>query len=253
MLFGHMDTTWGGDEEGVKELGPGYQPASYMDGDWIYGSGAYNMKSGLTSAIAAFEAIVRSGVRPAGDLIMACVVGETCHTQVGQYQGARYRGCGVGTNFMVGNGVTADMAVCPEPTSGRVSIASGGYVYFEIKISGNPGATYARGGEEIAVKPAVDAIEKSQDVMAAIKDWAPGYKKAHLYRGQEATTCGPHHFLYFCRGNLVTDHDGKVPMDKRETGDPLINWDGPLANFYQIDLEHVHREIEIKQLLNFRM
>jgi len=187
MLFGHMDTTWGGDEEGVKELGPGYQPTSYMDGDWIYGSGAYNMKSGLTSAIAAFEAIVRSGVRPTGDLIMACVVGETCHTQVGQYQGARYRGCGVGTNFMVGNGVTADMAVCPEPTSGRVSIASGGYVYFEIKISGNPGATYARGGEEIAVKPAVDAIEKSQDVMAAIKDWAPGYKKAHLYRGQEAT------------------------------------------------------------------
>jgi len=183
MLFGHMDTTWGGDEEGVKELGPGYQPASYMEGDWIYGAGAYNMKSGLTSAIAAFEAIVRSGVRPKGDLIMACVVGETCHTQVGRYQGARYRGCGVGANFMVGNGITADMAVCPEPTSGRVSIASGGYVYFEIKISGNPGATYARGGEEIAVKPAVDAIEKSQDVMTAIREWAPGYKKAHLEAG----------------------------------------------------------------------
>ncbi|MCH8234813.1 MAG: M20/M25/M40 family metallo-hydrolase [Chloroflexi bacterium] len=187
MLFGHMDTTWAGDEEGIRELGPGYQPSSYMDGDWIYGAGAYNMKSGLASAIAAFEAIVRSGVRPAGDLIMACVVGETCHTQVRRYQGARYRGCGVGANFMVGNGVSADMAVCPEPTSGRVSIASGGYVYFEIRISGNPGATYARGGKEIKVKPAVDAIEKSQDVLAAIRDWAPGYKRAHTYRGQEAT------------------------------------------------------------------
>lgn len=187
MYCGHMDSAWAGDEEGIKELGPGYWPKSFMEGDWIYGLGAYNMKSGLASAIAAVEAIARAEVRLKGDLLLACVVGETCHTQVGRHQGARYRGCGVGADFMVNNGVSADMAVIPEPTAGRVSIASGGYVYFEIRIGGNPGATYARGGEKIQVKPAVDCLEKMQDIMAAIKQWAPAYRAAHKYMGKEAT------------------------------------------------------------------
>jgi acetylornithine deacetylase len=39
MYAGHLDTTYGGDEEGIRDLGPGYQPKAWRDGDWIYGMG----------------------------------------------------------------------------------------------------------------------------------------------------------------------------------------------------------------------
>jgi acetylornithine deacetylase len=180
-----MDTAWKGDEEGIAEMGPGYSTPSYVNGEWIYGAGAYNMKSGLTTAIAAVEAVARSGERFAGDLVIAAVVGETCHAPVGRYQGARYRGCGYGGNYLVSHGVTADLAVIAEPTSSRVAYASGGYVYFELQVLGNPGASYVRGGD-VAVKKAVDALEKALDLKSRIAGWAAGYRARNPYRGNEA-------------------------------------------------------------------
>src|SRR5262245_52744426 len=41
LYAGHLDTTYGGDEEGIRDLGPGYQPKSWREGDWIFGVGAY--------------------------------------------------------------------------------------------------------------------------------------------------------------------------------------------------------------------
>jgi len=225
MFCCHLDTTWAGDEEGIRELGPGYWPKSLVEGEWIYGLGAYNMKGGLASVIAAVEAIARSGIRLKGDLVVACVVGETCHVQTGRFQGARYRGSGVGASFMVSNGISADMAVCPESTSGRISIASGGFVYLEIKTWGNPGATYARGTAGIEVKPAVDAFDKMLGIVTAMKQWAPTYRAAHRYMGEEATNVSiiamegghpwrPTKIPPFCRLYIEVDTmPGQHPLD----------------------------------------
>src|SRR5882757_5033751 len=105
MYAGHLDSAYGGDEEGIRDLGPGYQSASWRDGDWIHGLGAYNMKGGHAASILAVEAIARAKAKLRGNLIIAGVVGETCHAPVGRYQGARYRGCGIGARFMVANGI----------------------------------------------------------------------------------------------------------------------------------------------------
>jgi acetylornithine deacetylase len=187
MYCGHLDTTFGGDEEGIRDLGPGYQPKAFVEGEWIFGMGAYNMKSGLASAVAAVEGLAKARVRLKGDVVLAGVVGETSHAQVGRFQGRRYRGCGIGARFMVANGLTADMAIIPEPTAGRISVVSGGYVYAQITTRGNPGATYRRGGSSIRPRPAVDAIEKMLPVLAAIREWAPKYVAATRHRGEEAT------------------------------------------------------------------
>src|SRR5690349_21112942 len=72
-----------------------------LEGDRLYGHGVQNMKGGLASIIMTAEAIRRSGVRLAGDLVIACVAGET--------QG------GEGTHFLMQSGLRTDAAVVAEP------------------------------------------------------------------------------------------------------------------------------------------
>jgi acetylornithine deacetylase len=188
LYAGHLDSAYGGDEEGIAELGPGYQPKSFVEDEWIFGLGAYNMKGGHASAILAVEALARSKPRLRGDLMIAGVVGETCHTPVARYQGARYRGCGIGARFMVANGVSADMCVIPEPTSNRIAVTSGGYVYFELTTRGSAGATYKRGGRIGGLNRNSnrqrDAIEKMLDVIPRLKAWGDNYAARREYQGE---------------------------------------------------------------------
>src|ERR1044071_6332787 len=72
-----------------------------LEGDRLYGHGVQNMKGGLASIIMTAEAVRRSGVRLAGDLVVACVAGET--------QG------GEGTHFLMESGLRTDAAVVAEP------------------------------------------------------------------------------------------------------------------------------------------
>ena len=72
-----------------------------VEGDRLYGHGVQNMKGGLASIIMAAEAVRLSGVKLKGDLVVACVVGET--------QG------GEGTYYLMQTGFRTDMAVVAEP------------------------------------------------------------------------------------------------------------------------------------------
>ena len=72
-----------------------------LEGDRLYGHGVQNMKGGLASVIMTAEAIRRSGVRLRGDLVVACVAGET--------QG------GEGTHYLMESGLRTDAAVVAEP------------------------------------------------------------------------------------------------------------------------------------------
>ena len=72
-----------------------------LEGDRLYGHGVQNMKGGLASIVMAAEAVRRSGVRLAGDLVVACVAGET--------QG------GEGTHYLMERGFRTDAAVVAEP------------------------------------------------------------------------------------------------------------------------------------------
>ena len=187
LLMGHLDTVWAGDEEGIRDLGPGFQPQAVADGDWIHGMGAYNMKSGLASAIAGVKAVIDSGTTLRGDIILAGVVGETARCEVDGFRGARYRGGGVGAWHLMTGGVTADMAIVPEPTHFRLSIASGGYVYFKVTTHGVPGATYRRGGTQFEEGSPIDALKRLLSIYEAVLKWGDDYVEQHPYRGELAT------------------------------------------------------------------
>ena len=122
MLCGHTDTSdWNG--EVFRRDQWRYDPfgAEINDG-MIYGLGALNMKAGLASMLIAGEAIRRSGKLLKGDLILACVVGET--------------GGGVGALHLLESGCRPDYCIVTEAGNLDVGVISVGYVQGQIRVLG---------------------------------------------------------------------------------------------------------------------
>jgi acetylornithine deacetylase len=178
LLFtGHMDTSYSGDEEHLA--GDGFRPkATFRDG-WIFGLGANNMKSGLASAMIAIEAIVKSGVKLAGDISFGGVVGEIEKTAIEEFQGIEYSGYGVGSRHLVTHGVTGDFAILAEPTGMRIAAANMGCIWMRITVGG----TVAHSA--LANRPnVVNAIAVMHDLQGDIRQWARDYEAAHVYMGE---------------------------------------------------------------------
>ena len=119
-----------------------------VEGDRLYGHGVQNMKGGLASIIMAAEAVRQSGVRLKGDLVVACVVGET--------QG------GEGTHFLMESGFRTDMAVVAEPFGvGNLITVHSGIVHMAIH-------TYGVTGHIRQPQGTVNAVEKMTRVIDAL-------------------------------------------------------------------------------------
>ena len=117
-----------------------------VEGDRLYGHGVQNMKGGLASIIMAAEAIRRSGVELAGDLVVACVVGET--------QG------GEGSHFLMESGFRTDMAVVAEPFGvGNLVTVHSGIVHLAVHTYGVTGHIRQTEGTVNAVHQMTKVIE----------------------------------------------------------------------------------------------
>ncbi len=122
-----------------------------VEGDRLYGHGVQNMKGGLASIIMAAEAIRNAGVQLRGDLVIACVVGET--------QG------GEGTHFLMQRGFRTDMAVVAEPFgAGNLATVHAGIVHMAIHTYGVTGHLRQTLGTVNAVHKMTKAIEALQRV-----------------------------------------------------------------------------------------
>jgi acetylornithine deacetylase len=119
-----------------------------VEGDYLYGHGVQNMKGGLASIIMAAEAIRLSGVPLAGDVVVACVAGET--------QG------GEGTHSLMERGLRTDAAVVAEPfgADNLVTVHSG-IVHFAIH-------TYGVTGHIGRLEGTVNAVHKMTAVIEAL-------------------------------------------------------------------------------------
>ena len=178
LLFtGHMDTSYSGDEEHLA--GEGFRPEATIRDGWIFGLGANNMKSGLASALIAIEAIVKAGIKLAGDVSLGAVVGEIEKTAIEEFQGIEYSGYGIGSRHLVTHGVTADVAVLAEPTGMRIAVANMGCIWLRITVGG----TVAHSA--LANRPnVVNAITVMHQLQADVAQWARSYEAAHVYMGE---------------------------------------------------------------------
>ena len=141
LLFnGHMDHNMVCDGWAHDPFG-----ADIEDG-WIHGIGVANMKAGDMAMLAAVEAARKSGVAPAGDLIVAFVVGEL--------EGGR------GTRAALAAGLTADMFVLAEPTELGVLTMHAGVIQVRITVHGEMRHyTTLAGHKKHAIEKAVAIIQ----------------------------------------------------------------------------------------------
>jgi acetylornithine deacetylase len=111
MLCAHMDTV------SVEGMTDPFEPR--VEGDRLWGRGAYDMKAGLAAALVACREAARRGL--AGDVVVAAVADEE-HASLGVQE--------------VLESVSADFAVVTEPTELEVVVAHKGFVWAEIEVQG---------------------------------------------------------------------------------------------------------------------
>lgn len=113
MLNAHYDTV------GIEGMADPFSAA--IRAGRLYGRGAYDMKGALAACIAAVEALVRAGLRPAGDILIAAVADEE-HASIGMQDLLHHH--------------SADGAIVTEPTSLKLCLAHKGFTWVEVGVRG---------------------------------------------------------------------------------------------------------------------
>lgn len=170
LLFnGHFDTGLSGSEPGLPF---GLRPAARIVDGWIYGLGVSNMKSAFACYWGAIRMLQAAGYRPAGDVVVAGVIGETEKAPTGSYGGPGFRAGGWGTFYASLHGVLADAAIIGEPTGLRVQTGNSSYAFARIRTTGRSQHTWSKERGD-------DAIEKSVAVLAALREWEATFEASH--------------------------------------------------------------------------
>jgi acetylornithine deacetylase/succinyl-diaminopimelate desuccinylase family protein len=137
LLCAHLDTV------GVDGMADPHTPR--IDGDRLFGRGAYDMKAGVAAALIAAREAARLGL--AGDVVLAAVADEE-HASLGVQEALRH--------------VSADAAVVTEPTELELVVAHKGFVWSEIEITG-------RSAHGSRPHLGVDAIAKMGPVLTELE------------------------------------------------------------------------------------
>src|ERR1700744_4385396 len=114
MLNGHMDP-------GVEMPGWSVDPygAKFEDG-WVWGMGAHDDKGGLAAAFCGLEAVITSGTRLKGDVLLCPVVAH----KLG----------GAGTRALLKSGVRADLCINMEHSNNTIANVCVGIVMVRIRV-----------------------------------------------------------------------------------------------------------------------
>jgi acetylornithine deacetylase len=145
ILNGHVDVVPPANE--ALWASPPFQPR--VDGDWLYGRGAGDMKAGLVAMTGAVRALRGAGVRLAGDVQLQSVVEEEC--------------TGNGALMTLLAGHTADACVITEPHPDHITVAQVGVLWFHVDVEGIPAhAAYAD-------RAGFNAIDAAHAVLEALR------------------------------------------------------------------------------------
>lgn len=168
MFNGHLDTSFGG-ELGARGIGFRTQ-AQIVDDEWMFGMGSFNMKNALAAYVTAVDAVRSTGVKLAGDVVIAGVAGEIEKAPVGTFDDRKYQGYGVGTKYALAHGAVADYCILGEPTNLNLVLAHGGSTWLKISVPGVLAHT-------AWADQTKNAITRATKIVDALNKWIPGYQK----------------------------------------------------------------------------
>ncbi|MDQ3411471.1 MAG: ArgE/DapE family deacylase [Chloroflexota bacterium] len=144
ILNGHIDVV---SPEPVADWS--YDPwSATIDGDRMYGRGAYDMKSGIALNLFLPRLLAELGIKLDGDLIVQSVIEEECTGNGALAASLRY---------------PADAAIVTEPTGGDFTSAHVGVLWFRIAIAG-------KSWHAMQAYRGVNAILKARPVIDALVD-----------------------------------------------------------------------------------
>ena len=118
VLQGHVDVVPAGDRGQWRD--DPFEPT--WRGDRVHARGACDMKAGVAANLAAYAAVVRSGVRLRRGVALHLVVSE--------------EDGGLGAFGTLARGHTGDACIITEPTSGTLVTGAAGALTFTIELSG---------------------------------------------------------------------------------------------------------------------
>jgi len=120
ILQGHVDVV----PAGPVEMWSHAPFAAELDGDWLYGRGAQDMKTGIAAMVHALDAIADAGM-----VLQAPVYVETVTEEEISGRGAL---------STLARGYRADACLIPEPTGNMITRAHTGAIWFQLRMKGRP-------------------------------------------------------------------------------------------------------------------
>lgn len=148
VLQGHVDVVPTGDLDKWEDNDPW---SGAITGTTLRGRGACDMKAGVAANLAVARALVASGVELARPFAVHSVVSE--------------EDGGLGAFATMLRGHRGEVAVIPEPTSGRVVTANAGALTFELRVAGQAAhgsAPYTGHSALTAFLPVYAALDELQ-------------------------------------------------------------------------------------------
>lgn len=140
ILNGHIDVVPAGPLDMWET--PPFSPK--VEGDWLYGRGAGDMKAGLVANLFALDALRSAGFAPAADVFFQSVVEEEC--------------TGNGALACLQRGYKADAVLIPEPFDETLVKAQTGVIWFQVHLKGLPTHVAYAGDGANAIEAAVPLI-----------------------------------------------------------------------------------------------
>lgn len=148
ILNGHIDVVPTGPANMWDT--PPFEPA--VDGDWMVGRGAGDMKGGVVANLFALDALRDAGFQPAADVYFQSVVEEEC--------------TGNGALACLQRGYRADAAIIPEPFDEHLIAAQIGVIWMQVHLRGIPVHVLEAGSGVNAIEAAIPLIAALHELEA---------------------------------------------------------------------------------------
>jgi acetylornithine deacetylase len=152
ILQAHVDVVPTG--PAIMWSGRPFEPR--IEGDWMFGRGAADMKAGHAANLFALKALRRLGLQPAATVYLQSVVEE--------------ESTGNGALMTHLRGYRADAVLIPEPEDEKLVRANTGVLWFEVRVEGHP--VHVR-----EMQSGANAIDAAYRVIAALRAMEASWNK----------------------------------------------------------------------------